>query len=434
MKNKLPGTLQFSLAASCAAVALSFCSCQSLPRDQSAATPATRGVSVPPAQLSGNPKQPPQFQRPQAIAPAYPVQPAGFHRHAGGQPHGGGCPCCGGNGTLPAFAFSGAAAAECAQCGTGEGPWKPDGIKGPWPRDEYLCDGGDLNHDVNVKRDWTVVGLDQQDTIAHFDTTDGQRLVAASNCVCVYSPRFAAIRQVSAPVIYEGHERMAGIEKPVKVNVHEEMRGPKTALQPEQLISQVGLDQVQRLRERTQGLLVDQATRLELAAEAFLPREELLFIQRGEFDASEKARLTEYVAAAQTWTLQQAPQILVDGQPAVEVRGTTTPQITYTYETFGKPCLRLCKIADKSEAKPGEIVTFTLRFDNLGEQTIGNVTVIDNLVPRLEYVAGSAQSSLKAAFSTQEQIPGESLVLRWEIEEPLEINAGGVVKFQARVR
>ena len=79
-------------------------------------------------------------------------------------------------------------------------------------------------------------------------------------------------------------------------------------------------------------------------------------------------------------------------------------------------------------------MTFSLRFDNLGEQTIGNVTVIDNLVPRLEYVAGSAQSSLKAAFSTQEQIPGESLVLRWEIEEPLEVNAGGVVKFQARVR
>ena len=211
MKNKLPRALQFSLAVTCAAVAVSFCSCQSLPRDQSTSTPAARGVSVPPAQLSGNSKQPPQFQRPQAIAPAYPVQPAGFHRHAGGQPHGGGCPCCGGNGTLPAFAFSGAAAAECAQCGTGEGPWKPDGIKGPWPRDEYLCDGGDLNHDVNVKRDWTVVGLDQQDTIAHFDTTDGQRLVAASNCVCVYSPRFAAIRQVSAPVIYEGHERMAGI-------------------------------------------------------------------------------------------------------------------------------------------------------------------------------------------------------------------------------
>ena len=38
--------------------------------------------------------------------------------------------------------------------------------------------------------------------------------------------------------------------------------------------------------------------------------------------------------------------MLVEGQPAVEARATSTPQVTYTYETFGKPCLRLCKIAD----------------------------------------------------------------------------------------
>jgi uncharacterized repeat protein (TIGR01451 family) len=313
-------------------------------------------------------------------------------------------------------------------------PWKPPGIKGPWPPDEYICDGGDLNHDVYVKGDWTVVGLDQQDTVAHFDTLDGQVLVAASNCVCVYSPRFAAVRQVSSPIIYEGHERMADVVLPAKLNINEESRGPRTAMQPEQLIAQVGLDQVQRLRERTRGLLVDQATRLVLAAEAFLPHEDLVIIQRGEFEASEKARLAQRVAAAETWTLLQAPQVLIEGVAAVEARATSRPQVTYTYETFGKPCLRLCKIADKSEAKPGEIIQFTLRFDNLGEQKIGNVTIIDHLMPRLECVAGSAQSSVKATFSTQPQAPGESLVLRWEIEEPLAVNQGGIIRFQARVR
>src|ERR1051325_2772120 len=114
-----------------------------------------------------------------------------------------------------------------------------------------------------------------------------------------------------------------------KVNVHEERRGPKTAMQPEQLIAQMGLDQVQRFRERTQGLLVDQATRLELAAEAFMPHEDLLFIQRGEFDASEKARLAQRVAAAETWTNHQAPQVIIEGLAAVEARGTATPQVTY---------------------------------------------------------------------------------------------------------
>ena len=43
---------------------------------------------------------------------------------------------------------------------------------------------------------------------------------------------------------------LAGVEKPTKLNIHEETRGPRTAAQPEQLIAQVGLDQVQRFRER----------------------------------------------------------------------------------------------------------------------------------------------------------------------------------------
>src|SRR5262245_16843318 len=387
------------------------CSCQTLPRESGNSPASQRDAAIAPARPNNLPPA-----QPFAYPPPNVIQPAvhHHHRHAPNTS----CPFCG-PGPLPAFAFSGHGHDESF------GPWIPDGIKGPWPRDEYVCDGGDLNHDVFVKADWTVVGLDQQDTVAHYDTLDGQTQVCASNCVCIYSPRFAAVRQVSTPILYEGHERMAEVEKPVRVNIHEEKRLPKTALQPEQLIAQVGLDQPQRFRERTQGLLVEQFTRLELAAEAFLPREELLFIMRGEFDASEKARLAQRVAAAETWTIHQAVQVIIEGQPAVEMRGTATPQITYTYETFGKPCLKLCKIADKSEAKPGEIVTFTLRFDNVGEQPIGNVTIIDNLMPRLEYVVGSAQSSVKANFGTQEQLPGESLVLRWEIEEPLPVNSGG---------
>lgn len=357
----------------------------------------------------------------------YPVMPVGFHRHAQRAPHAPSCPCCG-PGTLPAFAFSGPPGYDEAA-----GSWKPDGIKGPWPRDEYVCDGGDLNHDVHVKRDWTVVGLDQQDTVAHFDTLDGQTLVAASNCVCVYAPRFAAVRQVSSPIIYEAHERMADVVKPARVNIHEETRGPRTANQPEQLIAQVGLDQVQKLRERNAGLLVDQMTHLTLAAGALLPHEELAIIRLGQFEASEMALVEQRMAAAETWTIRQAVQILIGGQPAVEARGLAAPNLTYTYETGGKPCLRLCKIADKSEAKSGEIITFTLRFDNLGEQKIGNVTIIDHLIPRLEYVAGSAMSTLKANFRVDEQA-GESLVLRWEIEEPLDVTQGGVVRFKARVR
>src|SRR5690242_259144 len=156
------------------------CSCQSLPRE-TAGPEASKSIA----------QQPPQAQTPPAPATQRPVvRPVAHHQHAPGQ--GGFCPHCG-PGTLPAFAFTGLTPAPT------DVPWKPDAIKGPWPKDEYVCDGGDLNHDVYVKPDGMVVGLDHQDTVGYFNTTDGQTLVAASNCVCIYAPRFAAVRQVSAP-------------------------------------------------------------------------------------------------------------------------------------------------------------------------------------------------------------------------------------------
>ena len=97
------------------------------------------------------------------------------------------------------------------------------------------------------------------------------------------------------------------------------------------------------------------------------------------------------------------------------------------------PCLRVIKTASTKTARPGDIVDFTIRFDNMGDQAVSHMVLIDNLTTRLEYVAGSAQSSRPADFSTEEN-EGESLVLRWEFNEPLPLGAGGLVRFHCRVR
>ena len=65
---------------------------------------------------------------------------------------------------------------------------------------------------------------------------------------------------------------------------------------------------------------------------------------------------------------------------------------------------------------------------------MGNVTIIDHLMPRLEFVEGSAESSVPAEFKTEQKLPEESLVLRWEITDVLKVNQGGIIRFQARVR
>ncbi|MEX0641088.1 MAG: hypothetical protein WD468_00225, partial [Pirellulales bacterium] len=64
------------------------------------------------------------------------------------------------------------------------------------PGDEYLCDGGDFHSPAGVRADWTIDGLDQEDAIAHYDTLDGRVVVTPSNRVCIYAPRFAAVRRV----------------------------------------------------------------------------------------------------------------------------------------------------------------------------------------------------------------------------------------------
>ena len=90
-------------------------------------------------------------------------------------------------------------------------------------------------------------------------------------------------------------------------------------------------------------------------------------------------------------------------------------------------------MASKSFAQPGEVVEFTLRYDNIGNREIGNVTIVDNLTTRLEYVPESAKSSLPADFSTEPNDHG-SVVLRWEIRDPLKAGKGGILQFKCKVR
>jgi uncharacterized repeat protein (TIGR01451 family) len=442
---------------------LSFCSCKSLhvpfrsllpagdPPAAAAATTATAphtspalaptaaiqpakvdAVEAPVAQIAarphGHPRKSAAYKPPRLVQPvghfpgvnspamtlpdnAYTGQPSG-HQMA----HGGG-----------AFQFS-----DDGTMVDPYGGWMPDGIKKPWPADEYICDGGDLNEDVRVKANWDVVGLDPEDTIAHFDTLDGKTEVTESNKVCIYAPRFAAVRKVMNPIAYEGHERMAGVEKPTRLNLHEELGLPTTAVQPEQVVADLHIDPAVTFREQTRGIGIDNVAQMYLTRGGFMPHENLKLIQRGEYDASEKAVLAERTQAAMIWQSNEAVQVMVDGIMAHESKSTAKPEMTYTYELQGKPRLRICKIASNCDAVSGDIVEFTLRFDNVGDQKIGNVTVIDHLTPRLEYVKESQSCTVKADFKIQEN--PETLVVRWEIAEPLEVGQGGLIRFRCRVR
>jgi uncharacterized repeat protein (TIGR01451 family) len=113
--------------------------------------------------------------------------------------------------------------------------------------------------------------------------------------------------------------------------------------------------------------------------------------------------------------------------------GIKQPGVIYQTDGPENPKLRLIKLASCGHAALGEVVEFTLRYDNVGDQVIGNVTIVDNLSTRLEYVPESAKSSVDADFLTQSNDAG-SLILRWEIRDPVEPGDGGVLRFRAKVR
>ena len=59
-------------------------------------------------------------------------------------------------------------------------------------------------------------------------------------------------------------------------------------------------------------------------------------------------------------------------------------------------------------ANPGDEVDFTLRFDNVGNQPIGNVTIVDDLTGRLE---SAGHGPVQPAGRLQH--PAEREAARW---------------------
>jgi uncharacterized repeat protein (TIGR01451 family) len=301
-------------------------------------------------------------------------------------------------------------------------------------RDEYLHDGGDRELPVLVSPEWQVYGLDTQDTVAQFDTLSGETLVTPSNCVNIYAPRFGAVRTVARLAEDEHIVSPGGVVLPEKLARADIVRVPVTNLQRVQLGGEVG-SKLPEAYEMGEGgkLLVMMLTPAGFQ-DTYLPFENLEVIKTGIIEETEKARLAESIQAAIVWTREQAVQVVLDRKNAGITSGNLTAETVYTVKDLRNcPKLKVIKVASTQTAKPGETIDFTIRFDNVGDQPIGNVVLMDSLTTRLEFVAGSAQSSVKAAFSSKPN-EGDSVTLRWELAEPLNPGQGGVVRFNCRVR
>jgi uncharacterized repeat protein (TIGR01451 family) len=301
------------------------------------------------------------------------------------------------------------------------------------PSDEYLCDGGDFGTPAGVHADWTVEGLEEEDAIAHYDTVDGRVVVTPSNRVCIYAPRFAAVRRVVGPLAHEQPLYISAILEEESAAKAAESLPVVSQFQRHAISVNLGERPPSLFRQRQQagGLENLQATMdayTSLGAYANLE-----IIRTGEVSLAERPKLEKSIQSAITWTGDQAPQVAFGVKMAQGMIGVRQPGIIYQTDEPNCPRLRLIKLASCGHALPGEEVEFTLRFDNVGDQVIGNVTIVDNLSTRLEYVAESAKSSVDANFLTEPNTTG-STILRWEIKDPVEPGEGGILRFRVKVR
>jgi uncharacterized repeat protein (TIGR01451 family) len=315
-----------------------------------------------------------------------------------------------------------------------ECPWAPPGLALPWPRDEYLFDGGDRELPANVTPQYEVRGVESEDTIAHFDTLDGRVHVQPSNRVCLYAPRFAAVRKVGGVLSEEQVDALEGIHRPEKLIRQDTVQLAAHGVQNVPAITQVGQKHLTEFHMRQGDGAVSQRFVVNAFHNGYLPYEDISLIKFGVLDNADKPRLAIGKNAAIAWTKDVGVQVLIKLERAIEVIGDRRAQATYIFDAERGPArIAICKVASTDAAKPGEIVDFTIRFDNVGDQLIGNVTIVDNLTTRLELVPDSAQCSVPAEFFSEPNTAG-SLVLRWEITHPLKPGEGGVCRFKCKVR
>lgn len=301
-------------------------------------------------------------------------------------------------------------------------------------RDEFLFDGGDKNFQVTVDQDWNVNGLDIEDTVGTFDTVEGNRHVVPSNRVAIYAPRFAAVRKIAQLSTESQPTRLARFEDTVELESTRGKDVSSTTLQQIQPQSNQAQLRARGFTERTRGLTAENVDQPQRAEERTRSSNYSQHTRYRGFANSEGARQELASVAARSWEDNLGLQIVANRRQAVIARDATKAHELVTIETDdGESQLRILKQASTIAAKCGEEVEFTISFENIGARRIGNVTIIDNLTTRLEYVPDSANCSVEADFSS-ERNPADSLVLRWEIKQPLEVGQSGMIRFRCRVR
>jgi len=305
----------------------------------------------------------------------------------------------------------------------------------PWEiyPDEYLLDGGDRGlpvHETPSHRE----GLDTEDAVAEYRDTKGNPHIVPTNRVAIYSPRFG---NVGTSTNLESGIAVTGSLAAVDLRRGEGMRNRTAVSDHEQRLPLESM----RTRSRADGFenqqreaAAHQSTLLSQNFDLAGTIEDVQNLKAPEMRQALRAKIAKMRQNAISWTRDEFPIIRATVAGAEQVTIKYAPSEMVGIDDRRKPGrIEIVKLADRQTALPGEIVTFRIEYENVGDLPLSEINIVDNLTPRLGYVPDSGVSSRAAVLGVTDNGEG-SVILSWKLNDALPGKTRGFVTFKARVR
>lgn len=298
---------------------------------------------------------------------------------------------------------------------------------------EFICDGGDHPPAAVVRRDDSIGGLQPEDTIVHYTTEAGDIELQASNRVCLYAPRFSSVRKITGAVAGGHAVGLAGFDRPLGTNRVQVNEGGVVMSETVELGHADVARRIDAMRERMRGVPVENVLQLEQATDVLAALVGLSMDQLNELRDEDKALLEQLARAAVAWTIDESVEVAIEDLKAPTLTRDESLEGFTIYDFPDAGQLQIGKLADRTDAKPGEIVSFVIHVKNVGDSAVDHVVLTDNLTTRLEYVEDSQTSSGGAEFEAIAN-EGQSLRLLWKLTDKLRVGESFTIRFQCKVR
>ncbi len=305
------------------------------------------------------------------------------------------------------------------------------------PRDEYLCDGGDRGTPAAPGANGAAGGVDPRNAVVQFNIgwrNATRTLILPTNVVCVYAPRFAEVR-VATGTGENVNVQIAKIDKTLsKFAQAQKVTEWKRLVQNQS-------PELARNRETPAGLkgrlLVTEGSNRLGASEYNGPLMSATNVQsqKAELERNlQKANVAKVKARLEGIKTAEGPVVTGIVEGASEAVRVWAPHAMNGVEPPPeRPGLAVIKRVSASEAEPGDTLTYVIIYRNMGNTPIRAVSIVDSLLPRLEYVKGTSRGPEGTTFSTATNRV-DSTELRWQLPGVLAPGAIGHVSFQAIVR